>query len=276
MVREELVGLIPAAGEGTRLYPFARAVPKEIYPLLGKPVIEHAVENLRMGGIHKIYLIVGYQKGALMDYLGDGSQFDVSIAYIYQLQRRGLGHAILQAKDWIDTSFVTLLGDSFVEPKSEVVQLIDLHKTKKPLATLSLFKVQDPTSYGIAKMNGIEGHSGMIETLIEKPTPKEAQNYLMGDEYHAICGFYVFEPEIFEYIKQTPPGAKNEVQITDALELAIQSGEPVCGHILYGKYLDIGKWHTVLQAEKDLLEARGLEQYIKDREQLRMRLNRNL
>lgn len=276
MVRDELVGLIPAAGEGTRLYPFARAVPKEIYPLLGKPVIEHAVENLRMGGIHKIYLIVGYQKGALMDYLGDGSQFNVSIAYIYQLQRRGLGHAILQAKDWINTSFVTLLGDSFVEPKSEVTQLIDLHKTKKPLATLSLFNVQDPTSYGIAKMNGIEGHSGIIETLVEKPTPKEAQHYRVGDKYHAICGFYVFEPEIFEYIKQTPPGAKNEIQITDALELAIRSGETVCGHILYGKYLDIGKWHTVLHAEKDLLEARGLEKYIKDREQLRKQLNQNL
>ncbi|MFQ6123166.1 MAG: sugar phosphate nucleotidyltransferase [Candidatus Heimdallarchaeota archaeon] len=275
-MHHELVGLIPAAGEGTRLYPFARAVPKEIYPLLGKPVIEHAVENLRMGGIQKIFLIVGYQKGALMDYLGDGSQFDVSIAYIFQLQRRGLGHAILQAKDWIDTSFVTLLGDSFVEPKLEVAKLIDLHKTKKPLATLLLFNVHDPTNYGIAKMNGIEGHSGMIEALVEKPTPKEAQNYLVSGEYHAICGFYVFEPEIFGYIEQTPPGAKNEIQITDALELAIQSGETVCGHILNGKYLDIGKWHTVLQAEKDLLEARGLENYIKDREQLRKQLNQNL
>ncbi len=276
MVRDELVGLIPAAGEGTRLYPFARAVPKEIYPLLGKPVIEHAVENLRMGGIHKIYLIVGYQKGALMDYLGDGSQFNVSIAYIYQLQRRGLGHAILQAKDWINTSFVTLLGDSFVEPKSEVAQLIELHKTKKPLATILIFKVQDPSNYGIAKMNGIEGHSGMIEALIEKPTPKEAENYLVGDVFHAICGFYVFEPKIFEYIEQTPPGAKNEIQITDALELAIQSGETVYGHILNGRYLDIGKWDTVLQAEKKLLEKKGLENYIKDRERLRTRMNQNL
>jgi len=125
-------------------------------------------------------------------------------------------------------------------------------------------------------MNGIEGHSGRIEALIEKPTPKEAPNYLVGEAYHAICGFYVFEPEIFEYIEQTPPGAKNEIQITDALELAIQSGETVCGHILNGRYLDIGKWDTVLQAEKDLLEARGLEKYIKDRERLRTRMNQNL
>jgi len=273
---DEIVGLIPAAGEGTRLYPFSRAVPKEIYPLLGKPVIEHAVENLCMGGIHKIFLIVGYQKGALMDYLGDGSQFDVSIAYIFQLQRRGLGHAIFQAKQWIDTSFVTLLGDSFVEPKSEVVRLIELHKKKNPLATVLLFAVKDPTNYGIAKMNEIQGRSGIIEAMVEKPTLEEAHNYQVGDNYHALCGFYVFEPEIFDYIEKTPPGTKNELQITDALQLAIKSGETVCGHILNGKYLDIGKWHTVLQAEKELLETMGLEKHIEERERLRERMNRHM
>ena len=273
---DEMVGLIPAAGEGTRLYPFSRAVPKEIYPLLGKPVIEHAVENLCMGGIHKIFLIVGYQKGALMDYLGDGSQFDVSIAYIFQLQRRGLGHAIFQAKQWIDTSFVTLLGDSFVEPKSEVVRLIELHKKKNPLATVLLFAVKDPTNYGIAKMNEIQGRSGIIEAMVEKPTLEEAHNYQVGDNYHALCGFYVFEPEIFDYIEKTPPGTKNELQITDALQLAIKSGETVCGHILNGKYLDIGKWHTVLQAEKELLETMGLEKHIEERERLRERMNRHM
>ena len=276
MLCDELVGLIPAAGEGTRLYPFSRAVPKEIYPILGKPVIEHTVENLYLGGIRKIFLIVGYQKGALMDYLGDGSQFDVSIAYIYQLRRRGLGHAILQAKNWIDTTFVTLLGDSFVEPKSEVIHLINLHKKKRPIATVLLFDVQDPTSYGIAKMNGIQNHAGTIEAMIEKPSANEAKNYLVGDEYHALCGFYVFEPEIFEYIEKTPPGAKKEIQITDALQLAIKNGETVCGHILNGKYLDVGKWHTVLQAEKELLESKGLEKHIEDRERLRTRMNRNL
>lgn len=276
MIRDEIVGLIPAAGEGTRLYPFSRAVPKEIYPILGKPVIEHAVENLRMGGIRKLFLIVGYQKGALMDYLGDGSQFDVSIAYIFQLLRRGLGHAILQAKDWIDTSFVTLLGDSFVEPKSEVVRLIELHKKEQPLATVLLFDVKDPTSYGIAKMNDVHGRSGVIESMVEKPSLEMAQNYLRGDIYQALCGFYVFEPEIFEYIEKTPPGAKNEIQITDALQLAINSGETICGRILNGKYLDIGKWHTVLQAEKEFLETMGLEKHIEERERLRKRMKNHM
>jgi dTDP-glucose pyrophosphorylase len=121
---DDIVGLIPAAGGGTRLYPFSRAVPKEMYPILGKAVIEHSIENLRKGGVKKIYMIVGYQKGAIMDYIGDGSFFDVNVAYVYQLQRKGLGHAILRAKDWIDKTFVTLLGDSFIEPKEEIRWMI--------------------------------------------------------------------------------------------------------------------------------------------------------
>ena len=135
-MKAENVGLIPAAGSGTRLYPFARAVPKEMYPILGKAVIEHCVENLLAGGVKKIFMIVGFQKGALMDYIGDGSFFDVNVAYVYQMKRRGLGHAIYQAKDWIDTTFVTLLGDSFIEPKDEMKELIRVHKKHKPIATL--------------------------------------------------------------------------------------------------------------------------------------------
>jgi dTDP-glucose pyrophosphorylase len=113
---DDIVGLVPAAGGGTRLYPFSRAVPKEMYPILGKSVIEHTIENLKAGGIHKIFMIVGHQKGALMDYVGNGSFFDTNVAYIYQLEKKGIAHAIYQAKDWISTTFVTLLGDSFIEP----------------------------------------------------------------------------------------------------------------------------------------------------------------
>ena len=143
MKENEFLGLIPAAGEGTRMYPFSRAVPKEMYPILGKPVIEHCIDNLREGGIKQIFMIVGHQKGALMDYVGDGSFYGVNVAYIYQLKRRGLGHAILQAEKWIKKPFVTLLGDSFIEPKKEIQNMMKLHKEKKPIATVLLFKVKE-------------------------------------------------------------------------------------------------------------------------------------
>ncbi len=268
MQKEEIVGLVPAAGGGTRLYPFSRAVPKEMYPILGKAVIEHNIENLRKGGIKKIFMIVGFQKGALMDYIGDGSFYEVDVAYIYQLKRMGLGHAILQAKNWIDTTFVTLLGDSFIEPKEEIRDFIGYHMKKKPIATVLLFKVKDPTGYGIAKFKKLEDGHGPLEMLVEKPTSEQAKGLKSNDEYYAITGAYVFEPKIFEYIEKTKPGIRNEVQITDSIQLALENGENVQGVILKGEYIDIGKWNTVLKIEKRMIKDSDIESHIKERENL--------
>jgi dTDP-glucose pyrophosphorylase len=264
---ENIVGLIPAAGGGTRLYPFSKAVPKELYPILGKAVIEHCVENLKEGGVSKVFIIVGHQKGALMDYIGDGSLFGVEVAYIYQLERRGLGHAILQAKSWIDSTFITLLGDSFIEPKWEIKNLMNLHFHEKPLATLLLSKVEDPTPYGIAKFMRKDRYL-VIEKLIEKPSKKQARDYLVDGGFYAICGAYVFEPRIFDFIEQTRPGRGNEIQITDSLTLALKRGERILGIELAGKYLDIGKWATVLEVEKDMLREHAVDFHAKEREKL--------
>jgi len=186
---DEIVGLIPAAGIGTRLYPFSRAVPKEMYPILGKAVIEHAIENLKVGGIEKIFVVVGYQKGALMDYVGDGSFFGVKVAYIYQMARRGLGHSISQAKDWINSTFVTLLGDSFIEPKEEIRELIEFHQREKPLATVMVFEVDDVSGYGVAKFKNLGRGVGQIEKMVEKPSSEILQFPLLcaTSLYRDIC-----------------------------------------------------------------------------------------
>lgn len=274
-MKDEIVGLIPAAGSGTRLYPFSRAVPKEMYPILGKAVIEHSVENLKAGGIRKIFMVVGYQKGALMDYIGDGSFFGVSTAYVYQMKRRGLGHAIYQGKDWINTTFVTLLGDSFIEPKDELKELIDMHKRHKPIATLMLFEVKDPQAYGLAKMKNVQCGCGSVEKVIEKPTIQKAAEYRMNGGYYAMCGAYVFEPSIFSYIEKTKPGAKGEIQITDAIALALKSGEKVMALVLKGKYMDIGKWKTILQTERDLLKFLDMDLHITERENMMEKIRKH-
>jgi dTDP-glucose pyrophosphorylase len=270
-MRQNIVGLIPAGGSGTRLYPFSKAVPKELYPIVGKAVIEHCVENLKEGGVNKVFIIVGHQKGALMDYIGDGSLFGVRVAYIYQLERRGLGHAILQAKNWIDSTFVTLLGDSFIEPKWEIKNLINLHAKEKPLATLLLSKVDDPKSYGIAKFRR-KSRFLEVERLIEKPSKKDARGYRVDGGYYAICGAYVFEPRIFDFIEQTRPGRGKEIQITDSLALALKRGERILGVELEGKYLDIGKWGTILKVEKDMLQKQTIEFHERGREALAKRV----
>jgi len=273
IMNDEIVGLIPAAGGGTRMFPFARAVPKEMYPILGKSVIEHCIENLREGGINKIYMVVGHQKGSLMDYVGDGSFFDVRVSYIYQMQRGGLGHAILQGDKWLNTTFVTLLGDSFIEPKSEINSLINLHKEKKPIATVLLFEVDDPTGYGVVKFKDLENSKGEIEKLFEKPNTESSREFEINGKYYALCGGYVFEPKIFEYINKTPPGVRDEVQITDAMQLALENGEKIYGLVLNGKYIDIGKWNTVLKVEREMIKNANIEDNIKEREELTKRVN---
>ncbi len=268
-MEEKIVGLVPAAGGGTRLYPFSRAVPKEMYPIMGKAVIEHCVENLREGGVRKIFMVVGHQKGALMDYLGDGSLFNVDLAYIYQMQRGGLGHAILQGKNWINSTFVTLLGDSFIEPKEEINRLIEAHRREKPVATVLLFKVKSSKGYGIVKFKSLDNGCGEIEKMVEKPTPEQAEDYRNGNgEFYALCGGYVFEPGIFGFIERTPPGAKDEIQITDAMALALKEGRKVCGVVLEGKYLDIGKWKTIFNVEKEMMNKVDIKTHTEERERL--------
>jgi len=271
----EIVGLIPAAGIGTRLYPFSRAVPKEMYPIFGKAVIEHTIENLRVGGIKNIYMVVGYQKGALMDYVGDGSFFGVNVVYLYQMVRRGLGHSILQGKGWIDKTFVTLLGDSFIEPKEEMKEMIDYHKKERPLATVMVFEVDDVSGYGIAKFRKLDKGAGKIESMLEKPSKSQAAKLKTNGKFYALCGAYVFEPRIFKYIAKTRPGLKNEIQLTDAMILALKSGEKINGFVLKGRYLDIGKWHTVKETEKFLRGVIDLDKHYEERERMMERVRKH-
>jgi len=271
-MNEEIVGLIPAAGIGKRLYPFSRAVPKEMYPILGKAVIEHSIENLKVGGIDKIYMIVGFQKGSLMDYIGDGSFFGVNVVYIYQLKRRGLGHGVLQGSRWIDRTFVTLLGDSFIEPKEELRELIDYHRKEKPLATLMLFEVKDTEGYGIVKFKNLRNGVGPLERMVEKPSKRQAENLKTDGKFYAICGAYVFEPRIFEFLEKTKPGLNGEIQLTDAMVLALKNGEKINGFVLKGKYIDIGKWNTVLRTEKELLAGLNIDSHIREREEIMERV----
>lgn len=236
-----------------------------MYPILGKAVIEHSIENLKLGGISKIFLVVGFQKGSLMDYVGDGSFYGVDVAYLYQMRRKGIGHCILKAKDWIQTTFVTLLGDSFIEPKVEIKEMIDFHQKKKPISTVLVFEVEDPTGYGIVKFRELENGFGMIEKMVEKPTKEEARGFESNGKYYALCGAYVFEPGIFEYISRTPPGIKKEIQITDAISMAMKDGKKVFGMVLKGEYLDIGKWNTVLKVEDKLFRNSEIGKHIKER-----------
>jgi dTDP-glucose pyrophosphorylase len=244
-------GVILAAGRGTRLQPLTYSIPKEMIHVRGKPLIHHAVELLKMGGVKNIVVIVGNKKGAIFDYLRDGKWIDVDISYRFQEIPSGVATGIYTAKPLINGTFVLTFGDEIIEPKDSLIKnLLRKHKERNSYCTLGLSPVDDPKRYGIVKI----GDDGKIIEMIEKPqTDEELERVKTNGEYLGINGVYVFESKIFEFIEKTPKGAKDEYQITDSIKLMIQAGLPCYAVIHDGIYRDVGTFDALLNIERELL-----------------------
>lgn len=248
-----MIGVIPAAGSGTRLLPFTRSVPKEMYPILGKTPLDYALECMRDVGIKKVFIIIGHKKGSIIDYVGDGSRYNLKVVYVYQEKQLGLGHAVLQIEDLIDTTFLTILGDTIISPNTEIQELIKLHITsknnnEKAISTILLNGVQNPSEYGVVRIE-----NNKIIELKEKPNEKERTQFERYGKYLAISGVYILEPEIFRFLKSTIPGRNDEIQLTDAFDNAINEGHTIFGYILKGDRYDIGSWKSLLEVEHKLM-----------------------
>ncbi|PIU63726.1 hypothetical protein COS83_00025 [archaeon CG07_land_8_20_14_0_80_38_8] len=244
-----MIGVIPAAGSGTRMHPFTKATPKELFPIERKAVIDHVVDSLHdCCGVNKIFVIVGAQKGAIIDHLGNGEEInkELRIAYLYQEKRKGLAHAIYQAKDWINEDFIVHVGDSLIYPKSELKKMVKVHNELKPFATILAPRVSDPTHYGVLK---IDKDNNIIDT-IEKPTIEEAQPFKSGNEYVVNMGVYVFSPKFFQYVEETPKGIKGEYQVPDVIKTALKRKEKVIAVPTTGKYANIGNWESAEEVQE--------------------------
>lgn len=267
-----MIGIIPAAGAGTRLLPFTRSSPKELAYYGGKPAIEWVLNCLKKAGVLRSLIIVGNKKGAMMDYVGDGSLFGVRVSYIQQEIPKGPGHAILCAKPEIDDlkedDFVVFFGDSIILPERNVSQLIEKHMARKPICSILLIPVDDPEPFGAALLDG-----DRIIDIFEKPkTPEEKEKYKINGKWYIVAGVYTFNKRIFEYISQIGPGRNNEIQITDAIKEAIKSGETVLAQIMgdNDKRIDIGSW-DYLRDEKEYwtsISNEELEKLIRERKRI--------
>ncbi len=239
--------VIPAAGKGTRLEPLTLAIPKEMIRVGRKPVIHHVIDVLKAGGLSEILIITGWKKGAIHDYIGSGQRLGVDAYYKIQDEQLGLGHAVLLAKSWVkNEDFVVIYGDNYIKPDSIMEQIIDLHQRKKSYATIVVHPVDDPSRFGLVKAD----KDGKILGMIEKPSKEEAEKYKTGNEFLSISGIVVLSPKIFEYIEKTKPGKKNEVQLTDALELMRQANLPMYVYVFKGKRFDIGTWESLEEVDK--------------------------
>ena len=266
--------VFPAAGWGTRFLPATKAQPKEMLPLVDKPVIQYAVEEAVAAGIEQVIIVTSRQKRAIEDHfdlsfelerlLEDKGEIEklrmvrkisdlAQIAYVRQKEQLGLGHAILMAKDLIGHEpFAVLLPDDVVIADRPCIgQLIHAYEqTHSSVVAVSEVPASEVSRYGIVAAEVDEGHldGGRLRRMtriVEKPSPADAPSTL------AVIGRYVLTPKIFEKLEQTQRGAGGEIQLTDAIE-ALMAEQSVYTYEFEGVRYDAGTVMGWLEATVDL------------------------
>ena len=232
--------VFPAAGLGTRFLPATKASPKEMLPLVDKPLIQYAVEEAVASGIESLLIITGRDKAAIENHFdisfelehllkekGKVEMFEqvraisemARISYTRQREALGLGHAIYQAKDFAgDDPFAALLADDIVDAETPALkQMIDVfERYDAPVIATMQVEGEAISRFGVIDAEEIEPNVYKIRDMVEKPPLAEAPSDL------AIIGRYIFTPDIFDAIEQTQPGAGGEIQITDAMRLLLK------------------------------------------------------
>jgi glucose-1-phosphate thymidylyltransferase len=235
-------GLVLSGGAGTRLRPITHTSAKQLVPVANKPVLFYGLETLRAAGIEDVGIVVGETHAAIEAAVGDGSRFGLRVTYLPQEAPLGLAHAVLIAEEYLgDSPFVMYLGDNLL--KEGVTPFVRRFEESRPDALILLQAVADPSSYGIAELDG----EGRVARLVEKP--KEPRSDL------ALVGVYLFTPAVFESVKAITPSARNELEITDAIQHMIERGLRVEQHRVTGWWKDTGKLDDMLEANRLILST---------------------
>ena len=260
--------IFPVAGLGTRFLPATKSSPKEMLPLIDKPLVQYVVEEAVASGIEQIIFVTGRTKRAIEDHFDSSPELElhleekgkdstlqevrdiadmVDIFYVRQKKALGLGHAILCARDFIgDEPFAVLLGDDIIDaPDPCLNQLLHLHsQTGASVLALEEVPIEQISSYGCVNV-APSVDPLLITDLVEKPAPEEAPSNM------AIIGRYVLTPQIFPILESLPPGRGGEIQLTDALRL-LKDREPIYGCCFSGTRHDCGDKLGFLKATIDL------------------------
>lgn len=249
--------VFPAAGLGTRFLPATKASPKEMLPLVDKPLIQYVVEEAVASGIEEILLITGRGKRAIEDHFDVAFELEedlkakgkhkllsevqrianlVTFCYIRQKKALGLGHAVLTAKRVVgDEPFAVLLGDDIIDSSEPVLsQMMAIYK-RYPSTILAIQKVPKNQThhYGVIDGKRIEDGIYLVKDMVEKPSPAEAPSNL------AIIGRYILTPAVFAALEQTKPGKGGEIQLTDGLKL-LMDRQPIYAYEFKGVRHDAG------------------------------------
>ncbi|MFI5105414.1 MAG: UTP--glucose-1-phosphate uridylyltransferase GalU, partial [Terriglobales bacterium] len=243
--------VFPAAGLGTRFLPATKAQPKEMLPLVDKPIIQYGVEEALAAGCDQIIIITGRGKTAIEDHFDTSYELEkmleergktdllavvrqisdmIHVAYVRQREALGLGHAVLMARELVGNEpFAVLLADDVIDAQKPVLKQMMEVFDETQSSVIAAMEVNGPaiSSYGVLDAQKIDSKFGGrlydVKNLVEKPKMEDAPSNL------AIIGRYILTPKIFETLEHTPLGAGGELQLTDGLRGLLQSGEKIFG-----------------------------------------------
>src|SRR5689334_20517225 len=261
--------VFPAAGLGTRFLPATKAQPKEMLPLVDKPIIQYGVEEALAAGCDQIIIITGRGKQAIEDHFDVSYELEkmleerkktdllqivrqisdmIHVSYVRQKEALGLGHAVLMARELVGNEpFAVLLADDVIDSKVPCLkQMMDVFETTQS-SVIATQVVDGPgiSAYGVLDVKPPDGRFDNrlfeINTMVEKPAPQEAPSKL------AIIGRYILTPAIFDVLAKTPQGAGGELQLTDGMRLLLQQ-EKMYGYVFEGKRHDTGDKLDFLKA----------------------------
>jgi len=251
------VAVFPAAGLGTRFLPATKAQPKEMLPLVDRPLVQYVVEEARAAGIERIVIVTGRGKNAIEDHFDTSFELEhmleergksellglvreisdmIPISYVRQKVALGLGHAVLQARELVgQEAFAVMLGDDIVDADEPCIgQMMKLYARRgNPVIALQEVPRVETRQYGIVAGDRVEDRVVRITDMIEKPPPEKAPSNL------AIIGRYLLPQEIFDILEETRSDFGGEIQLTSALRTLL-SRRPIDGYLFEGKRYDAG------------------------------------
>jgi UTP--glucose-1-phosphate uridylyltransferase len=261
------VAVFPAAGLGTRFLPATKAQPKEMLPLVDRPLVQYVVEEACAAGLDRIVIVTGRGKNAIEDHFDTSFELEKMLeergksdlleqvraisglarfSYVRQKSALGLGHAVLQARDLVGNEpFAVMLGDDIVDAEEPCIgQMIRVFERRgNPVIALQEVPREQTRHYGIVAATPVAGDSRVVEIqdMVEKPSPEKAPSNL------AIIGRYLLPPELFGILESTAADVGGEIQLTSGLKALLRQ-RPIDGYLFEGKRYDAGDKLGFLEA----------------------------
>jgi len=238
---KNMKAIVLHGGHGTRLRPLTHTGPKQLLPIANKPMSQYCIESIKETGINEIAIIVGGTGSSkVREYYGSGEKFGVSFTYIEQDRPKGIAHAIRLCKEFVNNEkFLVFLGDNIVQ--RSIADFTSNFKKSEFDATILLCEVDNPSRFGIAVIE-----NNKITKILEKP--KDPPSNL------AVTGIYFLTPIIFDVIDNLKPSGRNELEITDALDILLEKNHNISFEMITDYWKDTGTPEDILNANRQVLE----------------------